>query len=134
LPWVVGRVCGFGGAIAGKDLDNRVEADKGRPDATGMQRREVRYVVKNAPENEVVSPGIHRRRAEEKNSAGDKDTEAGIGLGIGDEEVVVVPGTIFAENEAGDEKSGCPRQEKPDAEGAVFYVVLPDVEDAGNEE
>ena len=130
----MGRVCGFGGAIAGKDLDNRVEGDEGRPDTARVQWREVGYVVKDAAENEVVSPGIHRRCAEEEDRAGDIDVQVGIGLGIGDEEVVVVPGTVFAESEAGDEKSGCPRQEKADAEGAVFEVVLPDVEDTGNEE
>ena len=99
-----------------------------------MQRREIRYVVKNAAENKVVGPGIHRRCAEEEDGACDKDVKVGIGLVIRDEEVVVVPGTVLAENESSDKKSCCPRQEEPDAEGAVFHVILPDVEDTGNEE
>lgn len=46
----------------------------------------------------------------------------------------MVPGAVFPEAEASDEQGGRPGQEEANAVGAVFYVVLPDVEDARDEE
>ena len=85
-----------------------------------MQRRQVRDVVEDTAEDEVVGASVDGRGAEEEDGAGDVDAEVGGGLGVGEEEVVLVPGAVFAEREAGDEQRGGPREEGADAVGAVL--------------
>jgi hypothetical protein len=120
LRRTVGRVCDFGGAVGGENLDDGVEADEGSPDAAWMERGKVGDVVENATEDEVVGAGVDGWRAEEQDSAGDVDVEVGIGLGDGGEEVVVVPRAVFTQGEAGNEESGGPGEEEADAVGAVL--------------
>ena len=47
---------------------------------------------------------------------------------------MVVPGAVFAEDEAGNEQSGRPGEQEANAVGTMLYVVLPEVENAGDEE
>lgn len=128
----MGGVCGFGRAITGEDLDDGIETDEGRPNAARMEGRKVGYIVEDAAEDEIIGTSVHGGCAEEEDSACNEDAKVGVGLG--DEEVVVVPGAVFTEDKAGDEERGCPWEEKADAVRAVFYVVLPEVEDAGDKE
>jgi hypothetical protein len=116
----VGRVCDFGGAVGGENLNDRVEADEGRPDAARMERRKIGNVVENAAEDEVVGAGVDGWRAEEQDGAGDVDVEVCTGLGDGGEEVVVVPRTVLTQSEAGNKESGGPGEEEADAVGAVL--------------
>jgi hypothetical protein len=120
LRRTVDRVCDFGGAVGGENLDDGVEANEGSPDAAWMERGKVGDVVENAAKDEVVGAGVDGRRAEEQDSAGDVDVEVGTGLGGGDEEVVVVPRAVFTQGEAGNEESGGPREKEADAVGAVL--------------
>ena len=78
---VVGGVGGFGSAVGREDLDDGVESDEGRPDAAGVDGREVRDVVEHAAEDEVIGTGIDGRAAEEEDGARDVDAEVGVGLG-----------------------------------------------------
>lgn len=114
------RVCDFGGAVGGKNLDDGVEADEGGPDAAWMERGKVRNVVENAAEDEVVGAGVDGWRAEEQDSAGNVDVEVCIGFGGGGKEVVVVPRAVFTQGEAGSEESGSPGEEEADAVRAVL--------------
>lgn len=114
------RVCDFGGAVGGENLDDGVEADKGGPDAAWMEWGKVGNVVENAAEDEVVGAGVDGWRAEEQDSAGDVDVEVCVGFGGGGKEVVVVPRAVFTQGEAGSEESGSPGEEEADAVGAVL--------------
>jgi hypothetical protein len=120
LRRIVDRVCDFGGAVGGENLDDGVEADEGGPDPAWMERGKVGNVVENAAEDEVVGAGVDGWRAEEQDSAGDVDVEVCIGFGGGGEEVVVVPRAVFTQGEAGSEESGSPGEEEADAVGAVL--------------
>ena len=88
-----------------------------------MERRQVGYVIEDAPEDEVVCTSVHWRSAKEQDCAGDVDPE-----------VVDVVATHFSEDEAGHEERRAAREQEADAPGLGFEDVLPQVEDAGDGE
>ena len=120
---VIGTVGDAGGAVAGYDIRDHVKGNEGGPDASWVEGTEIRHVVQSTAENEIIGTVVDWWCDEEDNMGADEDAQ-----------IVVVVRAVFAETEAHDEERRRPWEEEAYTPRAVFDIVLPDVEDAGDKE